>query len=386
MAPVTTAFVQIAPFNPLRSHSPTVKLPPTLDQSQHTPRTEMAAQYPLADIVSSVKEGLACNVIGGILGTTVYGITILQTYIYYRGYMKDTAVLKTLVGVLFILDSLTSFLIAHGIYKYLVIDFMTPIDNFLHFPHTLVIENGVTTTIGTLTQCFFAQRIYYLSRNKVLAGVIALLSVGAFGSGIALTVHMFIDQDIFSLGSDVIRALAGFTNGLSVFCDTLIAVSLCYYLRSGKSGFRRTNDMVDRLMVYAIQRGTITALCQAGHLITTIAYPGHFYMMPFAFMQGKLYCNTLLASLNVRNSVIHSGRQDDMLHAGSIVLSGVQRDTSSRHIQLLGAAGSRGTGTSATLEFNAPRSKDETSIIVIDHDIETGNARKACSGREDSSS
>ena len=49
----------------------------------------------------------------------------------------------------------------------------------------------------------------------------------------------FTHSDIFSLGSVEIRVLAGFTNGLSVVCDVLIAAGLCYYLNSGKSGFAK---------------------------------------------------------------------------------------------------------------------------------------------------
>ena len=49
----------------------------------------------------------------------------------------------------------------------------------------------------------------------------------------------YTDRDIFSLGSLKIRILTGFANGLSVICDILITVALCYFLNSKRTGFRR---------------------------------------------------------------------------------------------------------------------------------------------------
>ena len=93
------------------------------------------------------------------------------------------------------------------------------------------------------------------------------------------------NKDIFSIGSIEVRILAGFANGLSVICDVTVAFGLCYYFKSGKTGFsayvccvllqkashsntpHRTDNMVDRLMLYAIQRGALTA-----YVFSSLAY------------------------------------------------------------------------------------------------------------------
>ncbi|KAI0708465.1 hypothetical protein C8Q76DRAFT_744516 [Earliella scabrosa] len=297
-------------------------------------------------LLAGIKETLACVVIGGIVGTAIYGITVLQTYIYFRRYTNDTLGLKLLVATLFI-------------YKYLVTYFLAPVDKFLVIFPTLGVENGVTVVIATMTQCFFGQRIWYFSKNKCLAWSIYALSIGALGPGMALTIHLFVDTSIFSIGSLQIRILAGFANGLSVICDVLIAAGLCYYLSSGKSGFTRTNNMVDRLMLYAIQRGALTAICQACHMITTVALPGRFLFLPFAFIQGKLYCNTLLATLNVRNSLKNSARQDDLLVPGSHLLASIPRSFDQRRTRRASQPYPLGSESVATLEFAVPTSKGQ---------------------------
>ncbi|KAI0767698.1 hypothetical protein C8Q74DRAFT_1370430 [Fomes fomentarius] len=323
----------------------------------------MSLEIP-SPVLSAIKEGLACVAIGTIVGTALYGITVLQTYIYYKRYPNDALTLKKVleVGVLCVLDTLTSALIAYGIYKYLVIYFMAPVENFLVIFPTLATEVGVTTLIAVLTQGFFAHRLWYFSHNYVLAGGIFALALAAFVPGIVLTVHLFTNRTIWSLGSFEVRVLSGLTNGLSVLCDILIAAGLCYYLRSSKSAFKRTNSMVDRLMIYAIQRGALTALCQAGHMITTVAFPGRFLFLPFQFLQGKLYCNTLLATLNVRNSLRSDGRQDHLLEPGSQILRSMQQ---SSDVYANGRQQHDGTGKgSLTLGFVMPLSMGEVNALA----------------------
>ena len=86
----------------------------------------------------------------------------------------------------------------------------------------------------------------------------------------------------FSLSST--RILGGFGSGLSVLCDIFIVFALIYYLHSKRTGFKRyvllalellrgaqrayptsvvvahrTDSMIDHLIVYAINRGILTA-------------------------------------------------------------------------------------------------------------------------------
>ncbi|KAI0752454.1 hypothetical protein C8Q80DRAFT_451958 [Daedaleopsis nitida] len=150
--------------------------------------------------------------------------------------------LKGLVGLLFTLDSATSVLISAGIYEYVVTDFNGPND------------------------------------SKILVGTITILSIGALGPAMALTGMVWAACDIISAG-------------------------LCYYLKVGRSDCTRSAaSVIDRLIVYALERAALTAICQPC-LIATVSFRNRFYFFPFAFVQSKLYCNTLLATLNVRDSL-----------------------------------------------------------------------------------
>ena len=51
--------------------------------------------------------------------------------------------------------------------------------------------------------------------------------------------HRFVDKDLFNLGSEKVRILAGLTNGFSFLCDVTIAFSFCYFLAAQRSGMKR---------------------------------------------------------------------------------------------------------------------------------------------------
>ena len=76
---------------------------------------------------------------------------------------------------------------------------------------------------------------------------------------LGISVRLFIDRSAFSFSGIYILVLAGITNGLSFICDIVIAVGMCWYLQSSRSGFKRTDSMIKRLMIYTIHRGALTS-------------------------------------------------------------------------------------------------------------------------------
>lgn len=53
--------------------------------------------------------------------------------------------------------------------------------------------------------------------------------------------------------------LASLQTALTLLCDMLITGGLCFYIRGARvaGGRARTNALVDKLMVYAINRGAL---------------------------------------------------------------------------------------------------------------------------------
>ncbi|KAI0653876.1 hypothetical protein C8Q70DRAFT_550990 [Cubamyces menziesii] len=259
------------------------------------------------NVRSGIQESLACQIIGFTLSTTLYGITILQTYFYYRQYgVRDGWPTKLLIAVLLLIDTLTTIFLTHAMYTYVVLDFGAPSKTDL-ITWSFASENFLGIVSAVLYQCYFARRLWIFSRhNKTLVALILFFTVVNAGSGMALTVRAYTLDTWASLATVPSRALLGLFSGSCSVCDALITAGLCYFLQAGRTGIKGTDTLIDRLIIYAIERGLLTTICQIMHMILTVALPGHAFFLPFAMMESKLYANALLATLNVRNALSES--------------------------------------------------------------------------------
>ncbi|KAI6107175.1 hypothetical protein EDD16DRAFT_1623012 [Pisolithus croceorrhizus] len=71
--------------------------------------------------------GFGCVLISGLISAMLYGITILQTYVYYMAHCsKDTSTVKFLVAATCILDTLHVAFMCHMLYHYLVTNYGVP--------------------------------------------------------------------------------------------------------------------------------------------------------------------------------------------------------------------------------------------------------------------
>ncbi|KAI0371161.1 hypothetical protein BV20DRAFT_215184 [Pilatotrama ljubarskyi] len=133
------------------------------------------------EYVRALRGFISCSLVGLPIATAVYGITILQTYLYFRRYPEDSIRLKTLVGTLWILDTFTIVLICHSTYKIVISNTGQVASDFV-LPWSVSLENGATDLITVAVQCYFASQLHRLSRRRVLPGLIVLLTIPTLGN------------------------------------------------------------------------------------------------------------------------------------------------------------------------------------------------------------
>lgn len=74
-------------------------------------------------------------------------------------------------------------------------------------------------------------------------------------------------------------------NALIAGGDTVLAATLCYYLYIRRSGFKKTDTALNRLMMYSMGSGLVTALAGIVGLICAVVKPDAFlYMVPDMLM------------------------------------------------------------------------------------------------------
>ncbi|KAN0082794.1 hypothetical protein V8E55_008589 [Tylopilus felleus] len=265
----------------------------------------------------SVDNTLGAILIGALFAAAFWGVTSVQTYIYYQRYPNDQLVLKLVVAVLWILDTFDACLTSHIVYHYLVTNYMNPTSIAVPV-WSLIIHTTVTIITDVLVRCMFSKRVWGLSeRNIILTSVVWILSLGDLIIGLIITVKAFQLKSWTQL--DVLAPLFYASFVTSFAGDFYLSAVLCYYLLRSRTGFQRTDTLVNNLLAYIITTGLLTSVDAVLGIIFYAAMPKNYIFMAFYFNLAKLYINSYLALLNARQRL---SKRDGPV---SIHLSGLSR-------------------------------------------------------------
>ncbi|KAF9447380.1 hypothetical protein P691DRAFT_802533 [Macrolepiota fuliginosa MF-IS2] len=272
---------------------------------------------------TAIGDTYGAGYIGVIVTAALYGLTTLQTYFYYVHYPDDRFGLKALVSLIWVLDSLHMAIVSYSIYYYLVTNYSNPIA--LGVGHwSLFISIGLNLVIVCTVQCFFTRKIHILCESKLkwfVTTLIGLSVLAHFAFGIEIIVLMFIKKELALLSEITLIAVTPFSI-TSILSDIFIAGALCFLLHGRKTGFKNTNTIVSRLIIYAINRCLLTSVAAVVELIAFSASPHTLWYLAIDFTIGKLYTNSLLVSLNGRQSIRDAGSPANATHLSDLEFGG----------------------------------------------------------------
>ncbi|KAI0637763.1 hypothetical protein C8Q77DRAFT_1214782 [Trametes polyzona] len=247
------------------------------------------------------------------------GPLLIGMYYYFTRYSRDPWTVKLLVVAVWTTDSIHQALISHSVYWYLITEYGNPTALTL-LSKTIIVEVFFNAFTGLFVQSFFAARIWKLSGRKLYLVIpVVLLIAGEFGD---LYFKTFVDLV-------QIKGLSISINAFAAAGDVTIAAILCTILHMSRTGFSRSNTLINRLMVFAVNTGLLTSVCACLSLITIVALPDTFIYICFFFLVGRLYSNSLMATLNARKSLRDASTNDvsvslrDMQPAASTNLTNI---------------------------------------------------------------
>ncbi|TDL20344.1 hypothetical protein BD410DRAFT_380052 [Rickenella mellea] len=244
---------------------------------------------------------LGVILIGTIISSMLYGITNVQTFIYFQRPSKDPKYLRGLIAFLWILDTVHMAFIACTDYYYMVDNYLNPLA-LISPTWSFKSEIILTHTSDFIVRSIFAWRIWILSgRNwKLLLSVMTLAMIDLVGGlGFGIKSYFYETFADFHKIAWVIYA----TLGINVVADLWTATSLCYLLNRSRSGIKRTDSMISKLMVYCINTGLLTSVFSIGCFVSYATMPTNFVFVAFYAQLPKLYLNALLATLNARGAL-----------------------------------------------------------------------------------
>ncbi|KAJ7034175.1 hypothetical protein C8F04DRAFT_1234434 [Mycena alexandri] len=285
----------------------------------NVPTTRMSAPEGLGsvigDAIQSVKELSAAALIGYGVSTVAYGISIVQVYLYFRNYPRDSIFLKLMVAALWTLDTLSSIVISHALYTLCVLNFNNLFAD-AHIPWSWPLGMAILTTINTTSLIFYGWQIWSaFACSGVMRGRTLPLSPSIPVSNDSITIWTYVQ--VYDHHNRKHRACVRhhdhhLTHILSALSKGSWVTKHTRYDRVTHCARHVARDSYCCLHHHALHPGKFNVQVEyILHLLTTyqdVAYPNHFYWLPFYQLVGKLYVNSILASLNVRTSVRGKGQ------------------------------------------------------------------------------
>ncbi|KAK7439844.1 hypothetical protein VKT23_017416 [Stygiomarasmius scandens] len=296
----------------------------------------------------NMHNSMGCTLIGTFVASFLLGIAWLQSWYYFHHYQKDPWYLRAMVAAAMVFDTIHQGLICHTVYTYLVSHYGEP--DFLSTCVWSLLFNASSCLVsGTVRRFFYRSPIPassaakswgvhradfwtcpsvdVVSKNIYLTAVVSLLVIAEFVCVVAFAIigYSFINFTFpitvcvvaFAIIGLIrirtfaelegLKALSIAVNALAAAGDVLLAASLIYLLRRSKTGFKRSDTMIGKLIFFTFNTGALTTLFAIASLVAIVAAPNTFIYIFFFFNIGRLYTNSFLATLNARQSIRNAG-------------------------------------------------------------------------------
>ncbi|KIK07237.1 hypothetical protein K443DRAFT_87626 [Laccaria amethystina LaAM-08-1] len=235
--------------------------------------------------------------LGLFFNTYLYGLVTYQFVVYHNTKFNDPLWIRAVVGILFFTDTLHSAVGVYAAWDMCVTNYANP--GVLGFVDWTIPFTAVATSVAAVvTQFFLGHRAFLLTKSKIVVAIIGTLSFLGFVFGIYAGVRSGIIKEVknFAPLTPFVICWLGFQTG----ADLLITAVLTFVLSRSRTGFQKTDSMINRLIRGAIQTGLFVSIFALADLFSFLLHRDTNLYAMFAFPIGRIYTNTLLDTLNAR--------------------------------------------------------------------------------------
>ncbi|PIL22607.1 hypothetical protein GSI_15297 [Ganoderma sinense ZZ0214-1] len=265
----------------------------------------MADNPPQPPVSSETLLRIGPILIGALLSWMLFGISIVQLYIYHVSFPRDRFAIWGSVYTIFALDIFQSIVVACEAWQTLCAGWGRSVN--LQFPGwTFTALPIVSSIISVWVQTFYAWRIYRLGKWRVIPVIIIITALAQAGGACAIAISFIWLKDIQRLHDTNMFARTIVWLGGSAFTDLTIMFSMCYLLFNVKrktTAFARSELLVRRLIRLTVETGCACAISAVLELGFFLGLPDTNIHLIVALILSKVYSNTLMTSLNSRASI-----------------------------------------------------------------------------------
>ncbi|KAI0066609.1 hypothetical protein BV25DRAFT_1912663 [Artomyces pyxidatus] len=241
--------------------------------------------------------------VGNAVNCVLMGTLVVQVYLFYVNFPRERLRIRLLVYGIFLLDILQTLFGIHLAWDWMITNWNNP-DALAHpiswTDATIPIMCGL---VAGIVQLFYAWQIWALAKSVFMHAVAALIVVVALGQSSASIISSSLLLKSLT-PEEFKRLFPGFEFWLagSFVADILISCSMIWILYNAKTEtvWMKSETLFSRLIVNTIRTGSVTVVCATIDLALFVALPdGNYHLAP-AYILGKLYSNSLMATLNAR--------------------------------------------------------------------------------------
>ncbi|KZV66855.1 hypothetical protein PENSPDRAFT_76251 [Peniophora sp. CONT] len=251
------------------------------------------------DVLPTTENTIGAIFIGWGVSAVLYGMFVLQAWEYFHRYPTDNLYHKALVASIWVFETIHQAFVGHYCWEYTVKGYNSGqvlfVKRTVWSLSALVLLGGI---IGTLVKLYFAFRVYRLGKGSNLAtGLICVMALAQLGTATAYAVK----SSMIALTELVtLKGLGSTSLALGAATDIVTALTLSFYLNGMRTGYRRSEGLINKLIGFSVRTGALTSAVSLAVLILYQTMPGNFVFISFYFIVCKMYSNSCLATLNVR--------------------------------------------------------------------------------------
>ncbi|OSC96593.1 hypothetical protein PYCCODRAFT_1472514 [Trametes coccinea BRFM310] len=279
----------------------------------------------------ALENSFGALLLGTYFALMLYGLLVYQSYKYFRKYSKDGIVNKAFVAILLVLETLHTTVCMHFCYMYLIV-YATNEDARKVGIWSLQLYPLLTGLCVCVSQCFYARRVYLISKKyRILVAIAVILSLAALGFLTAATAIAYIVAKEHKFVYDIWINRTSYAT--SVVADSITTGLLIFNLKRLHTGIKRTDLLLDRLAAYAINTGLLIGV--ANMLLFILSFFGKNVQTAFlgiGIPATKLYANSVLTVLNARQSLAEKDTAPVSTHLEFITLSHVANTTAQTRV------------------------------------------------------
>ncbi|KAJ7282643.1 hypothetical protein C8J57DRAFT_1295964 [Mycena rebaudengoi] len=233
--------------------------------------------------------------LGLLFNTFLYGLVLAQFLTYFNtSYFSPFSVVWSLL----LTDTVHSAVEFYAVWEMGVENYGN-LGSLAYVSWTLSFTAVATAIAAIITQLFLVHRVWLLTKSKILVVIICTSSVVALVFAFTAGIMSGIIKEVAKFGKIV--PYVSLYVPLVYFCGfIMLAGSLITALVRSKTGFRRTDTIINRLVRGAIETGLFASAFALGDLFSFAFFRNTNLYAMFAFPIGRIYTNTLLHTLNAR--------------------------------------------------------------------------------------